>query len=264
MYCHTISNNRRKSFLDLKGHIKSEADEKPKSSKYKAIIKSAHYDGNRKLTLNHYYSLVDKSFLYLEEAGPVYTFSDAQKTNSFENGLKEPTAIKFSATAKREWNKLPANHQSFDTYYNSMSASYEILQYLIYLTKSRVTQQSNISQLNTGSCGRGGYRHGIGYGGRVYVRGCGHGLGGRGGSVVNSYGHSPYEFASGYRTFVAEDHVYPADQWRLLYLQQNNNIQEIKTREGWGGFNVPPEGYKLDCLSMSKVDGTQWEVTECD
>ena len=34
-------------------------------------------------------------------------------------------------------------------------------------------------------------------------------------------------------------------QWRLLSLQQKNNIQETKICKGWRGFDLPPGGYKI-------------------
>ena len=53
---------------------------------------------------------------------------------------------------------------------------------------------------------------------------------------------------------MAEARVYSADQFRLLSSQQNNNIQEMKVREGWRGFDVPPECYKLDNEGKPVVD----------
>ena len=40
---------------------------------------------------------------------------------------------------------------------------------------------------------------------------------------------------------MTDDCVYPAYQWRIISLQQKNNIQEMKIREGWRGFDAPPE-----------------------
>ena len=71
-----------------------------------------------------------------------------QMINSFENEIKEPTDINFSIKSKSWWNKLPKNQQTFDTYYNSMSASYGRLQRLVHTPGSIVTQKSRISQFN--------------------------------------------------------------------------------------------------------------------
>ena len=43
------------------------------------------------------------------------------------------------------------------------------------------------------------------------------------GSMIITYTWN--KFASRYGTFVSEARVYPADQWQLLSLQQNNNTQ---------------------------------------
>ena len=51
---------------------------------------------------------------------------------------------------------------------------------------------------------------------------------------------------------MAEARVYPSDQWRLLSSQKKN--QEMRIREGWRGFDVPPEGYKLDNGGKPVVD----------
>ena len=127
-----------------------------------------------------------------------------------------------------------------------MSASYRRFQSLVYTQGSRVTQKSMISQFNAGGCRRGERRRGRGYGGRGY--GCDHscGCGGLWGRGWRSYGHNPYGFARRYGTFMSEAQVYPVDKWRLLFSQQNNNIQEMKIREGWRGFDVPPDCYKRD------------------
>ena len=51
----------------------------------------------------------------------IYTcLEEAQNTNSFENGLKEPTDTNLSITEKKDQNKIPADQQNFDTYYNSI------------------------------------------------------------------------------------------------------------------------------------------------
>ena len=108
------------------------------------IIQNACYDGSRNLTLDQYYNLVVKEFLQLEETGPVYTLTEAQKLNSFGNGLKGLTYINFSITSKREWKKLPANQQTFDTYYNSMLESYGRIKTLVYKPVYIVTKHSKI------------------------------------------------------------------------------------------------------------------------
>ena len=58
-----MSNNGCKCYLELKGHFKTESYEETKTSKANDIIQSAHYDGNRKFALKHYYNLVVKSFV---------------------------------------------------------------------------------------------------------------------------------------------------------------------------------------------------------
>ena len=78
---HTRSKKGRKCYLEIKGDLKTEAYEETKASKINAILKFSHYDGNRNLTLEHYYNLVMKAFYYLEESGPVYTLIEAQKIN---------------------------------------------------------------------------------------------------------------------------------------------------------------------------------------
>ena len=100
MSCHKISNNGRKCFLELKGNFKTESYEKTKVSKSNAILKGSHYYGNIKFTLDNYCNLVVKESVPLEEAGTLYTFTEAHNINSFENEAKEPTSINFSITEK--------------------------------------------------------------------------------------------------------------------------------------------------------------------
>ena len=79
--CHTSSDNRRKCFFELKGNFKTEFYEETKASNSNDVLQSAHYDGNRKFTLEYYYNLVVKSFVQLEKAGHVYILIEAQKIN---------------------------------------------------------------------------------------------------------------------------------------------------------------------------------------
>ena len=81
-----------------------------------------------------------KAFFQSEEAGTFYTLTEAQKINSFENVIKDPTDINFYIAEKREWKKLPTNQQTFNAYYNSMSASYGGLQSLVRQPCSRITK----------------------------------------------------------------------------------------------------------------------------
>ena len=106
---HTRSKNGRKGYIELKGHFKTEYYEETKEYKANTILQNAHYDGNRKFKLKHYYNFVANAFVQLEEVFTVYKLPEAHKINSFENGLNEPKYIKFSITEKRDWNKLPAN-----------------------------------------------------------------------------------------------------------------------------------------------------------
>ena len=102
MHNHNRSKNGCKCFIELKGYFKTEAHEDTEDSKANYILQSADYDGNRKFTLEYYYNLVAKAFIQLEESGTVYKLTETHNINSFQNGQKKPTAIKFSITAKRE------------------------------------------------------------------------------------------------------------------------------------------------------------------
>ena len=135
-----------------------------------------------------------------------------------------------------------------------MSEYYGILQSVVRPPVSRVTQQYRISHFNTRGRVRGGRGCSRGHGGISYGHGHCHGRDGQGGCGGRIYGQNPYEFSSRYGTLVAEARVYSADQFRLLSSQQNNNIQEMKVREGWRGFDVPPECYKLDNEGKPVVD----------
>ena len=50
------------AILSKSKNFKNEAHEEKKSSKANVIVHSAHYDGNRKFILEHYYNLVTKHF----------------------------------------------------------------------------------------------------------------------------------------------------------------------------------------------------------
>ena len=78
--------------------MKTEAYEEIKASKANSILQSAHYDGIRKFSFEYDENLVAKAFFQLEESGHVYALPEGKKINSFDNLLKEPTAIKFPIT----------------------------------------------------------------------------------------------------------------------------------------------------------------------
>ena len=222
--------NGRKAYLELKSHFKTASYEETKASAAQTVLKNAHFDGARRFTLQNYYDLITKAFVDLDEAGSVYALSEAQKINTFENGLREQTVISFSIAAKREWNQLPDVEQTFDAYYNSLSASYSRQQGLLHPPGSRVSQ-GRVSQLNVSQGGRyGGRGRGRGHRGRGRGLGRGHGTGraGRAGRGGRNNNYSPYEFGSRYGAFVPEARVYPHEQWRLLSSHQKKEIQDLK------------------------------------
>ena len=55
---------------------------------------------------------------------------------------------------------------------------------------------------------------------------------------------------------MTEARVYPVYRWRILSLQQKNNIQEMEICEVWRGFDVSPECYKLYNEGKPVVDNS--------
>ena len=238
--------NGRQCYLELKAHFKTEAHEQTKALKASNTIKNAHYNGNRRFTIEDYYSTMTRSFNTLDDAGAVYTLTEEQKINSFESGIKESVAVSYAIQARREWNTLLPNEQTFEKYYTIFSSLYTRHNSLTRNHLSRSNQFSRISEVNTSGHGRGRSRGGRGRnsGGRR----------GRGGRGRGSRAYNPYQLARQYGKFTPEARVYPREQWINLTQEQKKEVMQKKIDANWIDGNTPPNGYSLDGDGRAKID----------
>ena len=93
---------------------------------------------------------MSKNFNLLELAGTAHLLTEEQKIIKFESGLKEDKAISYSITSKSNWDSLPENQRTFDSYYNTFSS---------FMNKHNTLVQNNprkiqISQMNMHRQGR--------------------------------------------------------------------------------------------------------------
>ena len=121
---HSNTRNGRSCYRDFKLHFANATYLQNKATAANLTIANAAYHGiRRNFTIETYYSIMTTAFNDLALSGPAHILSDPQKITKFENGLKETDALKFSISAKTEWDRLPALEQTFDKYYNLFSAS---------------------------------------------------------------------------------------------------------------------------------------------
>ena len=237
---HKRNKDGRACYIELKSHYKTDAHEQTKATAASNSIKNAVYTGNRRFSIEDYYSLMAKAFNTLEDAGAVYALTEPQKVNSFESGLKENIAVSYSIQARREWENLPVPDQTFETYYTSFSALYTRHN---SLTRTYNNRNSNyrISEVNTRGRGRGRGR------GNRAGRGKGRGRG-------RNARYNPYQLARQYGKFEPEARVYPKEQWSHLTPEQKKQVMDKKIDAQWIDGSTPPNGYVLDQSGRAVVD----------
>ena len=249
--CNIIARHKRRKdgkacFIELKNHFMTDSHNQTKALAASNSIKNAHYNGNRRFTIEDYYNLMTKSFNTLDDAGAVYSLTEEQKINHFEAGIKESVAVSYSIQARKEWDALPAPEQRFEKYYTIFSASYTRHNSLTRTQQARSGQFSRIAEVNTGRGGRMGSGRGRSNRGR--------GRRGRGRGRGASRGYNPYAMARQYGTFVAEARVYPREQWMNLTQEQRKEVMNKKLEARWIDGSTPPPGYTLDNEGRAVVE----------
>jgi len=105
----------------------------------------------RNFTIQTFYSIFSNAFNMLGEAGPAHALHKAQKITAFTNGIRDAEATRCAINARKEISALPINEQTFDRYFNSLSADLNTFQ---TLTLARMTETGaptrRISSFNTG------------------------------------------------------------------------------------------------------------------
>ena len=190
-----------------------------------------------------FYSIFSNAFNMLEEAGPAHALREAQKITAFTNGIRDAEATRCAINARKEISSLPLNQQTFDKYFNSLSADLNTFQ---TLTLARMTESGTstrrISSINTGR-GRSGRTNGRGRGRSGRGRG-GRGRGGRGGRHNDRGSFAPYSAQQ--RVFHPELRVYKPEEFSRLTRLQKSAILQHKLNHGWIAGDTPPHGYTLD------------------
>ena len=247
------SQHGRNCYLALRNHFMNATYLETKAQVARRNIRNATYHGDRRtFTLQTYYEIFSSAFNDLEYAGARYALNELQKIGEFQNGIKEPDAIRFSMQAKVEWDSLPAVEQTFDSFYNRFSSSWSTFKTLTNSTGSgnnqhhhsriAATHSSNQNNPPSHRGGRGG-RSGRGRSGRGRGRENGNGRG-RGRNRQSSQ-YNPYQFVRQYGAFVPQAKIYPISEWRLLSQEQKNEVAQMKANAGWIDGNTPPPGFQL-------------------
>ena len=238
---HKRSKDGYTCYLELNRHFRNDSYLENMASLATTNISKAIYKGDRAhFTIETYYNIMSKSFNDLDQAGSAHSLTEQQKITKFEQGLKDKTAITWAITAKAEWNNLPLVSQTFDGFYNCFSK---------YMTKFRTLanetpRTSRIANVGIHSGrGRGGRS---GRSGRHGGRGRGRGRYGRGRRSGHAF--SPYSFTppNDDPNFRPESRVYSSDEWRALSRHQRQQVQNLKSTEGWVNGSTPPPGCVLD------------------
>ena len=244
-------------YQDIKQHYANATYLQNKATSANAAIQNAFFHGNRRnFTIESYYTIMTNAFNDLNNSGPGYHLSEAQKIIKFEAGLKQDTAIRYAITAKTSFDELPINEQTFDRYYNIFSSL--LTKYTTLLSKNNSNNNRNNppnfigstgstiqndggNQSRHGNRGRGSRRNGQ-RGGR-FSNNCGRG---RGRYSSNGGRGSGGSFAPIYGNFTPEAKIYNPDVFRNLTVQQKKDILAIKREQGWTDAVTPPPGYTID------------------
>ena len=81
-------------YQDIKKHYANATYLQNKATSANAAIQNAFFHGNRRnFTIESYYTIMTNAFNNLNNSGPGYHLSKAQKIIKFEAGLKQDTAI---------------------------------------------------------------------------------------------------------------------------------------------------------------------------
>ena len=239
-----LTRNGRSVWLTLRDHYESQAYKENLAAKANSMMKKAHYDGERRnFTIQTFYSIFSNAFNMLEEAGPAHALREAQKITAFTNGIRDAEATRCAINARKEISALPIHEQTFDRYFNSLSADLNTFQ---TLTLARVievgTPARRISSINTGR-GRGDRINGRGRGRGGRGRG-GRGRGGRRGRQYDRGNFAPYSAQQ--RVFHPELRVYKAEEFSRMTRLQKSAVLQHKLNHGWISGDTPPQGYTLD------------------
>ena len=232
----TRSKNGYQCYLDLDSHFRNDTHRENLASKANLSLSNVIYKGERRnFTLETYYSIMTKAFNDLALAGPTHALNEEKKVMTFEQGLRDPTAISWYITAKDRWNALPPHEQTFDAFYNEFSK---------YMNKFKVLSipESRVSRI--GSMDTSGRGRGRGRGNKA------RGRGGRGrgrGSNSSTNRHSPYSVPNTQPTsFTPEAKNYDRDVWKNLSQVQRQRVIDLKSAAGWINGYTPPPGTTLD------------------
>ena len=241
---HKNSKNGRKCYVELKNHFMTASYGERKAQMAEKSIRDLTYSGEKRLfTIENYYDIFTKAFNDLDDAGGVYSLTEEQKINKFENGLREEKSIGYSITARKEWGQLAGNRNTFEQYFTLFSASLGKHNSLVNQNINR-NRPSRINEFSTRG-GRGGGRGGR-RGGRNSYRGRGRGGRGHGRNRGNS-NYNPYQFArTNGSDFTPESKMYPQEVWNNLTREQQASVHQKKAQDGWVDGKTPPEGFKLN------------------
>ena len=251
---HSRTRNGRQCHLDFVQHYANRTHIQNKAAEANKTLDSTVYVGvRRNFDIETYYQRYQDAFNKLSKCGPEHQISEHQKIMRFQANIKEKEATKFAISAKKDWDNLPVPNQTFDNFYNSVSA--DLSTYLRQTDSGSQTFTRRISNFNTNntqrsspySCGgRGRGRGGRGRGrGRTAARG-GRGGRGRGAGGRSNQAFNQNNFAPVYGNFTAQAKLYDQAVYKNLTNQQRQEIRDLKVRHGWQNDITPPPGFTID------------------
>ena len=226
----------------------TEAKKNPKTLEYRG-------DGTR-FNIEEYYKILRDAFTYLSHDGPSHKLNEHQKVLKSDNGLQNSSAIRYHIDAKNEWNDLPVTEQTFDKWYNLLSAKFIKFKYIKGGTSEEYSKNKTI-WINTVETVHGGWGRFVGRGGFSSRGGCGvrgNGERRRGRGRVSSYTHYFPLYANININF--EDLQYPKYEFRQFSPHHKSQFQQMKITTGWINVCTPPHGIilKSDGYARSKCD----------
>ena len=90
------------------------------------------YLGDRaRFNIEGCYKRLIEDFTDLSHAGPSHYLNEHQRVINVENSLQNNSAIRYHIDAKNEWYALPVPEQTFNKFYNLLSANFSKFKYMI-------------------------------------------------------------------------------------------------------------------------------------
>ena len=135
------TNHGRNTWTALKSHYEFESYTDNLVSAAQLVLSNTIYNGERpRFTMGTYYSLYNKVFQDLQDAGPSHELTNQQQITAFKRGFRDHEAIRCTIQAFSQLASLPTDEQTFPKWYNIMNGQ---LNTFLTLTQKNTSSRQN-------------------------------------------------------------------------------------------------------------------------